>query len=68
MNGAILPQHNIVFDCERMKYPYTGIYYFCLHLGKALLRQKDTDENLCFYTPAVAGKVFGDHATYLNPT
>ncbi|HVF96972.1 MAG TPA: glycosyltransferase, partial [Flavisolibacter sp.] len=44
------PGH-IVFDCERMKYPFTGLYYFCLHLGKSLLQQQTADE-LMLYLPA----------------
>lgn len=27
---------NIVFDCERMKYQDTGIYHYCLNLGRQL--------------------------------
>lgn len=53
-----------VFDCERMKYPHTGLYHFCLQLGHALL-QTAGEEPLCFYTPPSAGKVFGTEACYL---
>lgn len=42
----------IIFDCERMKYPDTGLYHYCLNLGKYLEKniwlQK---EELFFYTP-----------------
>ncbi len=52
---------NILFDCERMKYPYTGLYYFCLHLGKALLRNGNiNNEKLSFYMPENGGRIFGD--------
>ncbi len=31
----------ILFDAERMKYPHTGLYHFCLHLANALLDNAD---------------------------
>lgn len=30
-------QANIIVDCERMKYPHTGLYYFCKHLSESIL-------------------------------
>ncbi|MBL0336768.1 MAG: glycosyltransferase family 4 protein [Chitinophagaceae bacterium] len=42
----------ILFDCERMKYPDTGLYHYCLNLGRYL--EKNTDlrrESIHFYTP-----------------
>lgn len=62
MNG---PAEKIVFDCERMKYPHTGLYHFCLRLGKALLKTT-ADERLCFYTPSSAGKIFGPAECYIR--
>lgn len=42
----------IVFDCERMKYPDTGLYHYCLNLGKYLEKNISiADEQLFFYTP-----------------
>lgn len=35
-------------DCERMKYPFTGLYYYCLQLKKNL-QTIIKDEQLCFY-------------------
>lgn len=29
----------ILFDAERMKYPHTGLFYFCKQLAQSLLRQ-----------------------------
>jgi glycosyltransferase involved in cell wall biosynthesis len=44
--------HKIVFDCERMKYPDTGLYHYCMNLGKALELTADSSrEQLFFYTP-----------------
>ena len=56
----------ILFDCERMKYPHTGLYHFCLQLGHALMRNMNkAEEDISFYMPAAAGKVFGDAAKYI---
>jgi glycosyltransferase involved in cell wall biosynthesis len=42
-----------VFDCERMKYPNTGIYSYCKQLSNALIQQKqDWHPTLTFYLPA----------------
>lgn len=42
---------NILFDCERMKYRDTGLYHYCLNLGKNLLKQVNLREERlsCFY-------------------
>lgn len=53
----------ILIDCERMKYPNTGLYTFCHELGNALL--KEAAEELCFYLPAKLGKHFGPTPDYL---
>lgn len=39
----------IIFDCERMKYPNTGIYYYCLNLGLQL--RKKLGQNIFYYVP-----------------
>ncbi|OYU56322.1 MAG: group 1 glycosyl transferase [Chitinophagaceae bacterium BSSC1] len=31
----------ILFDCERMKYPHTGLYHFCWELGQELIAQSE---------------------------
>ncbi|MBI5856155.1 MAG: glycosyltransferase family 4 protein [Sphingobacteriales bacterium] len=42
----------IIFDCERMKYPDTGLYHYCLNLGRYLEKNIDLqNERLFFYTP-----------------
>ena len=58
--------HTILLDCERMKYPHTGLYHFCLHLGKNLLETAANDRQFCFYTPASAIGAFGKEAHYLQ--
>lgn len=59
-------EKSILFDAERMKFPHTGLYHFCLHLGQAL-KQRATDSpdiRLTYYTPK--GKTFfGSDAEYL---
>ncbi len=48
---------SILFDCERMKYPYTGLYSFCLHLTKSLLEQPEGFQ-FSFYVPEKAASLF----------
>jgi glycosyltransferase involved in cell wall biosynthesis len=59
------PGKSIVFDCERMKYPHTGLYHFCLHLSGALIRA-DTKERLCLYGPSSIEDIFGSGQCYLR--
>jgi glycosyltransferase involved in cell wall biosynthesis len=57
--------NRVLIDCERMKYPHTGLYHFCLELGKALVDQSDSQMDLLtFYLPARTGPVFGPNAGY----
>jgi glycosyltransferase involved in cell wall biosynthesis len=57
---------NYVFDCERMKYPFTGLYQFCLELGTALQQEIDKEsEQLYYYVRKKEKAVFGKHAKYL---
>jgi glycosyltransferase involved in cell wall biosynthesis len=42
----------IIFDSERMKFPDTGLYHYCLNLGKHLEKNINLHkEQLFFYTP-----------------
>jgi glycosyltransferase involved in cell wall biosynthesis len=51
----------IIVDCERMRYPNTGLYHFCLQLGKALQVQTAKDsEDVAFYIPKTEKGVFGE--------
>ena len=57
----------LVFDAERMKYPHTGLYHYCLQLGLSL--QKMVDENaeeLKFYVRPGHQKTFGEDALYIE--
>lgn len=53
----------IVFDCERMKYPNTGLYSFCDMLADALSQESHKrQEKLGFYVPNnLKGQWGGDH-------
>lgn len=41
----------VIFDCERMKYLNTGLYYYCLNLGRALY-QNTSREHLSVFMPS----------------
>lgn len=57
---------HIIFDCERMKYAYTGLYFFCKELGAALIRQnKDRHHQISFYVPEKETGIFGNDREYL---
>lgn len=56
----------ILLDCERMKYPNTGIYHYCLHLGNALVRQLSASpkNTLSFYIKKELFGIFGSQFLY----
>jgi glycosyltransferase involved in cell wall biosynthesis len=39
----------IALDCERMKYPHTGLFEYCQQLGNAIKRLKNPTDNVSFY-------------------
>lgn len=39
----------VILDCERMKYPYTGLFEYCHQLGLALLNTKEEKDRLTIY-------------------
>lgn len=44
--------HRIVFDCERMKHSNTGLYNYCLHLGRYLQKNfNQSPGDLTIYSP-----------------
>lgn len=49
---------NIIFDCERMRYPFIGLYEFCYRLGLSLQRNVSKEE-LYYYLPESAKDAFG---------
>jgi glycosyltransferase involved in cell wall biosynthesis len=57
--------NRILIDCERTKYPHTGLFHFCLQLGNALIRHADPErEKLTFYVPRGQRSLFGPGQDY----
>ncbi len=57
----------IVFDCERMKYTNTGLFHFCLNLGKHIQRNLDHgSEELIFYSPDRAVPHFDPDVSFIQ--
>ncbi len=56
---------NVIIDCERMKYPFTGLYTYCSALSKSLVHQNNPSElKLHFYTPEKEMGFLGDDQHY----
>lgn len=56
---------SVLFDCERMKYPHTGLYHFCLNLGNQLIRQQQGNDRLNFFIPSALTGIFGNGVNYV---
>lgn len=57
---------NVVFlDCDLMRFPNSGLYYYCLNLGEELYKQTANDEDLTInmYVPAAEKNTFFHHTT-----
>lgn len=57
--------NRLVFDCERMKYPHTGLYSYCLQLGKALQQHLTYPEELTVFGPEHIRASFGESVPVL---
>jgi glycosyltransferase involved in cell wall biosynthesis len=60
----------IVLDCERMKYEDTGLYHYCLQLGKCLKKHLDPGvDQLTYYYPGRKQRTFDEGAMHIlqNP-
>ena len=58
--------NSVLFDCERTKYPNTGLYHFCVSLGNSLIQQTDKmQEQLFFYVPPSRPALFGKNQQYV---
>ncbi|WP_082886332.1 glycosyltransferase family 4 protein [Flavisolibacter tropicus] len=55
--------NRIVFDCERMKYPNTGLYSYCLNLGTRLQQTLHQNAQLTFFIPPAVKKIFGSQSS-----
>lgn len=58
----MMTQQKIILDCDLMKYRNTGLYYYCLNLGKHLLQLAENDHmnQLLFYGRKEDVDVFGE--------
>lgn len=55
----------IIVDCERMKYPHTGLYHYCRHLSNALIKnQSEKLASLAFYVPPAEEDFLGNDKEY----
>lgn len=55
----------VVFDCERMKHPNTGLSVFCDNVASCLVRQRSTLRgSLCLYVPGKFCGHWGDDVRY----
>ncbi len=49
----------IILDCDLMKHPNSGLYYYCLNLGNYVNRILDAEnEKLSYYVPETARNAF----------
>jgi glycosyltransferase involved in cell wall biosynthesis len=56
----------IIFDCERMKYPHTGLYHFCHQLGNAIRLNADEHlEQISYYVRETEHGAFGADSKYI---
>ncbi len=57
----------IVLDCERMKYPNTGLYHYCLNLANALQNNLNNEnEELLLYVRERVNYNFSNKFSFLN--
>mgnify|MGYP001075005477 CR=1 FL=1 len=57
---------NIVFDCERMKYPFTGLNTYCKQLAAALLGVVDDKDKLSFFVAPQNKGFLGEEQIYIE--
>jgi glycosyltransferase involved in cell wall biosynthesis len=57
---------NVLIDLERMKYPNTGLYHYCLHLGRHLARLASNENRLYYYVPPSKVDYFGPSVEYIK--
>ena len=57
---------NILLDCERMKYPNTGLYTFCDKYSEALTQIVADEDKLSYYIAPNVGRFRGDAPRYIQ--
>ncbi len=62
-------RQKIILDCERMKYPNTGLYHYCLQLGKALQAAliNNNQQDLYYFASAQAVKLLNKSSNFVTP-
>lgn len=55
---------DVILDCERLKYPYTGLHEYCLQLSLHLLRNNRTALKIGFFLPRSASGLLGAGASH----
>lgn len=58
----------IIFDAERMRYPNTGLFHYCLHLGDKLVNiaHEEAHNAMLKIYCSKDSQVFDNHASYLR--
>jgi glycosyltransferase involved in cell wall biosynthesis len=58
---------NVLVDLHRIgKNPYNGLYTYCYHLGKSLLKMPHDELDLFYYLPQQKFGFFGSNVRYVN--
>ena len=56
----------IAFDCERMKYPHTGLFEYCRQLGLALKATSEPADKVTYYVRKGDKQFFSNEDTFLE--
>lgn len=56
----------VIFDCERMKYPFTGLFEYCHKLGNALQDTKETADVVGLYLRKGEQHFFKNTSLFIN--
>ncbi len=57
----------IILDCERIKYPNTGLYHFCIHLGLSLQQFSDAQkESIYLYLNNADRHLFSADSKFIH--
>lgn len=58
----------VVFDCERMKYVNTGLYHYCMSLGKSIEKKsrETNNEEITFFSPPAVQHSIGFDQAHIN--
>ncbi len=56
--------YKIILDCDLMRYRDSGLYHYCLNLGRYVKKalEKEQEGRISFYVPAAEKRSFGEDA------